>query len=103
MSATRVVNLHHSVYDVYIGRAGKGVEGLFGNPCRVGSRCPECRAYHEDGGSTLPCFERYFLHRVEHDRDFRKAVLSLKGLRLGCFCHPKPCHGNIISTWIDAQ
>ena len=41
-SRTLVVNLNHSKYDVYIGRAGHGLDGPFGNPCRVGSRCPEC-------------------------------------------------------------
>ena len=102
MSRTRVVNLNHSVYDVYIGRQGRGMSGTFGNPCRVGSKCPECGQYHDTGTSTLTCFERYFLRRVEQDSAFREAVLSLKGKRLGCFCFPqKRCHGTTIVNYLE--
>ena len=103
VTKTRVVNLHHHAFDVYIGRAGKGFEGLFGNPCRAGAVCPECSERHADGDSTLLCFERYFLRRVEHDTLFREAVLSLRGKTLGCFCFPRPCHGNVIANFVDSQ
>ena len=32
---TRVVNIRKEAYDVYIGRAGKGQDGYFGNPFRL--------------------------------------------------------------------
>ncbi len=32
---TRVVNIRKKAYDVYIGRAGKGQDGYFGNPFRL--------------------------------------------------------------------
>jgi hypothetical protein len=31
-------------------------------------------------------------------RKFTKAELAeLKGKRLGCFCHPQPCHGDVLA------
>ena len=34
---TRVVNIREEDYDVYIGRAGRGMDGYFGNPFRLGA------------------------------------------------------------------
>lgn len=33
---TRVVNIYKEKYDVYIGRAGRGENGYFGNPYQLG-------------------------------------------------------------------
>ena len=35
----RVVNLKHAAYDVYIGRAGKGIRSDWGNPFVIGRSC----------------------------------------------------------------
>lgn len=95
---TRVVNLRDKVpFDVYIGRPGKGVEGYFGNPCRVGIQCPECGFVHTVSGGTLACFEQYARRRMEHDQEYHTAVKNLKGKTLGCFCKPRPCHGDILA------
>jgi len=93
---TRVVNCRHEEFDQYIGRAGHGFEGTFGNPIKRGPDDPP--------GSTLPAFEAYFLKRVEEDPEFRRRVLALRGKRLGCFCPPKrACHGLIIARWLDGE
>lgn len=90
---TTVVNIKDD-YDVYIGRAGKGVDGPFGNPYRKQPGDPP--------GSTIPEFEAYFLKRVEEDQDFRERVLALRGKRLGCFCRKNSpnCHGRVIVRWL---
>jgi hypothetical protein len=98
---TTVVNLRHEAYDVYIGRAGHGQSGYFGNPFRVGDVCARCGQLHTIGAATIDCFRGYFLERVERDEAFRKKVLGLKGKRLGCFCKPSPCHGDVIVEWLD--
>lgn len=94
MSRTRVVNIKRGeVYDVYIGRAGHGLDGTFGNPIRL-----------EDGearGSTIQRFKAYFLERIEKDTEFRRRVLELKGKRLGCFCAPQRCHGDVYVEWLE--
>jgi hypothetical protein len=100
--ATRVVNLRREAYDVYIGRAGRGSDGTFGNPCAIGRTCPECGAIHQDGGSTLPCYETYLVRRLASDPAFKAKVLALKGKTLGCFCRPSPCHGDVLARLLDA-
>lgn len=68
--------------------------GCFGNPFPVG-------VHGRD--KCIELFEEYFLDRLERDSDFAEAVLSLKGKRLGCFCKPKRCHGDVIKAWLDEQ
>ena len=96
MKRTKVVNCLREDYDQYIGRAGKGQSGYFGNPFR--------REKDDPPGSTLPKFEAYFLKRVEEDSEFRRRVLALKGKRLGCFCRPKQaCHGDTYVRWLEGK
>lgn len=92
--STFVVNLHNEPYDVYIGRAGKGQDGYFGNPF------PTPPLSRED---AIRRYRAYFLDRIGKDAEFRERVLALKGKVLGCFCKPKPCHGDVIVEWLDAQ
>lgn len=98
---TRVVNLRREKYDVYIGRAGKGQDGYFGNPIRRNAVCPVCGGRHDTNGSTLDCFRIYFTRRLRDDSMFRAMVEELKGKRLGCFCKPGPCHGDVIKEYLD--
>lgn len=100
---TLVVNIRTDPFDAYIGRAGKGMPGTFGNPYRPGE------------GGAVACLNRfadYFLKRVEADPEFRRQVLALRGKRLGCFCAPPGgatardplvCHGQVIAAWLDSQ
>ena len=81
--STQVVNLRHAAFDVYIGRAGHGHDGYFGNP-----------------GKTVYDFKTYFDQRIVTDPDYRTRIEDLRGKTLGCFCKPKPCHGDIIVSWL---
>lgn len=92
---TRAVNLYKEQYDVYIGRAGNGKDGYFGNPFRLGA--------HESRGSTIDRYRAWFLERVDRDPEFRARVMALKGKRLGCFCKPQACHGDVIAEWIETH
>lgn len=92
---TSVVNLRTHRFDVYIGRAGKGHDGYFGNPIRL-----------EDEGQrvfVLQQFERYFYDRLDRDPEFKARVRELKGKVLGCFCKPKLCHGDIIVDYLENE
>jgi Domain of unknown function (DUF4326) len=90
---TVVVNINKEQFDVYIGRAGRGEEGYFGNPFRMGNGISR-----ED---AVKGFQEYFTERIEKDTEFKRRVLALKGKRLGCFCKPKACHGDVIADWLN--
>ncbi|MCB1711173.1 MAG: DUF4326 domain-containing protein [Candidatus Riesia sp.] len=92
---TTVVNLYRNPYDVYIGRAGKGEDGYFGNPFRKEEK--------DSVGSTLEEYKKYFYKRIEEDVEFKEKILELKGKRLGCFCKPNPCHGDIIVEYLNNE
>ena len=84
---TKVVNIKNGEeYDVYIGREGHGQDGYFGNPFTTGTRTDKIKN-----------FTKYAIQRVSEDPEYRIRVKELYGKRLGCFCSPKPCHGDILA------
>lgn len=91
---TTVVNLLADPYDVYIGRPGRGRDGDFGNPFRIGP--------HGSRAQVLERFQQYFRHRLASDPTFRHRVEALRGKRLGCFCKPLACHGDIIADHLNS-
>jgi len=100
---TTIVNVYKESFDVYIGRTGRSHSGYFGNPYKVGAVCQRCGRAHLTGGSTLACYRAYFYERLEKDPDYKARILALRGKRLGCFCKPKPCHGDVIAEYLDSQ
>lgn len=95
---TTVVNINarpRPVYDVYIGRAGYGEKGTFGNPFRMRNDTPALRR------ASIIAYAEWFLQLVENDHVFRSNVEALRGKVLGCFCAPKLCHGHVIAEWLD--
>ena len=92
---TRVVNLYKHRYDVYIGRRGQGLDGYFGNPYRQDVDAANNR------DTMVAAFKTYFLARVAADPEYRRRVLELKGKILGCYCAPRPCHGDVIVEWLE--
>lgn len=108
MSATRVVNIMHARYDVYIGRAGQGEDGYFGNPYARGKLCRRCHEVHASATSTLVCYAAYLHERLQTDAQFAAKIMALEGKVLGCFCRPVRgfsgrilCHGQIIAAHIE--
>jgi len=90
---TKTVNIRCSDYDVYIGRAGKGQDGYFGNPFRLRAG--------EDRSATIQRYRKYFYERLETDPEFKCRVHELKDKTLGCFCKPYPCHGDVIAEYLN--
>lgn len=85
---TKVVNKKHSEYDVYIGRGSE-----WGNPFIIGK-----------DGTREEVIEKY-RERLEaailSDPTFILKLEQLKGKRLGCFCKPKACHGDVLVEKIE--
>lgn len=94
-----VVNIHEtSAYDVYVGRAGHGHDGYYGNPCIRNAKCPVCRGVHSTPGGTVDCFEEYARERIASDPEYKQRVAALHGKVLGCFCKPgHRCHGQVLA------
>ena len=90
---TKIVNLYKEPYDIYIGRSGKGKDGYFGNPFSL--------ERNSNAGSTLEKYKTYFYEKIAIDNGFKKRIEELRGKTLGCFCKPKPCHGDIIKEYLD--
>lgn len=75
---TEVVNLKYGTYDVYIGRGSK-----WGNPYHIGklSRSEVIAKYRE-----------WIITKPELLAD----LIELKDKRLGCYCAPQECHGDVL-------
>ena len=76
---TEVVNARDSDYDVLIARPSK-----WGNPFRIGR-----------DGNRDQVIKMYEVH-IRRRPDLIAALPELAGKRLGCYCKPLPCHGDVL-------
>ena len=75
---TKVVHCKKSPYDIYIGRPGK-----WGNPFEIG----------KDGDrKTVIAKYRDYISNSPLLAD----IEELRGKRLGCWCKPAKCHGDVL-------
>lgn len=95
-SMTTIVNIRHSPYDVYIGRPGMGMRADWGNPY---SHLPHTTAQFKVATRDLAIssYEEYLSTRP----DLIARLWELKDKRLGCFCAPLSCHGEILARYAD--
>ncbi len=89
--ATTVVNLRRGPYDVYIGR-GRG--SIWGNPFRIG---PD-----GDRATVLKKYREWLLSDDPQACTLRARLPELRDKRLGCFCKPQGCHGDILAELADS-
>ena len=78
-----VVNKYKESYDVYIGRGSK-----WGNPYVIGA----------DGSreEVIEKYRAYLYSEIQSGNVTRYDLIQLSGKKLGCFCKPQACHGDII-------
>lgn len=98
IAITRVINIKRedqyknlkstTTYE-YIGRGS-----YWGNPYSM----------HEDGSSR-----EEVIHKFKYDFDYEKfpnkeksEVYKLAGKRLGCFCKPEACHGDVLADFLNS-
>lgn len=106
---TTVVNVHRvngitPAFDVYIGRASARAA----DPrCRVTSEwCNPLRRLREGGRlesveHLLRRYERVLREYLANNPDAVPRLLALRGKRLGCWCKPDPCHGDVLVRVIE--
>lgn len=90
---TRVVHVNdRGGFDVYIGRAvrRRGFEGSkWGNPFPLAMGTRE---------QVIEAFRQHLLASP----DLLAALPELRGKRLGCWCKPQACHGDVLAEMADA-
>lgn len=84
---TVVVNKYKESYDVYIGRGS-----IWGNPYTV-------EQYGRD--ECIEMYRKYISKRLLNEPNLSVELRKLIGKRLGCFCKPKPCHGDVLIEMIN--
>lgn len=86
----KVVHCKKEPYDVYIGRPSK-----WGNPfthIQDGKTLAEFVVSTRE--ESIQCYKHWIT--VGKGSHLLNNLQELKGKTLGCWCHPKPCHGDIL-------
>ncbi len=85
---TTVVHCKKHPYDVYIGRGSK-----WGNPyTHIKDRETKAEYIVESREKAIQMYKEWILLRPDLLEDLKE----LKDKRLGCWCKPKSCHGDIL-------
>lgn len=84
MTPTKVVNIRRESYDVLIDRRSK-----WGNPFRL-----------DRDGTRTEVIAKYQVW-IQTQPQLLASLSELKGKRLGCWCAPLPCHGDILAELTD--
>lgn len=90
-----VVNKYKEEYDIYIGRGS-----IWGNPF---SHLPETKAQYlvKDRDQAVAAFRQYLWHQMDQGFITTAMLRNLNGKRLGCFCKPQSCHGDVIVKAVE--
>lgn len=83
---TVVVNIKHSKFDVYIGRPSE-----WGNPFIIGK-----------DGNREEVVSKY-RERLLKNPELLNRLHLLRGKRLGCYCKPELCHGDVLVELIEGE
>lgn len=90
------------VGNVYIGRAGAIT--IDGGPYpKYSSRFCNPFKINVDGSreEVLKKYENYMIELLKDNLVLLYELKALRGMNLGCWCHPEPCHGDVILKLIE--
>ena len=93
MSEPRVVHIDRELCDVYVGRPSK-----WGNPF---SHAVGTAAVRRVPTRHL-AIESYWAWLLAQPELVARARAELRGKVLGCWCHPQPCHGDVLAEIANA-
>lgn len=83
--------------NVYIGRAGvvfvEGVrfpkkDSVWANPFKISASM--------NREQVIAAYETYIRAKLAGSSELRAELETLRGKKLGCWCAPEPCHGNVL-------
>jgi hypothetical protein len=96
-----VVHCKREIYDVYIGRGHcprTGELGRWGNPfSHRPSRVPGVTVVGSRE-EAIACYRRWLWKEITAGRVVLAELASLHGKRLGCWCAPQACHGEVLEA-----
>jgi hypothetical protein len=78
---------------VYVGRQARGgwKESEWCNPFQEGK--------HGDRAAVISAYREH----LEHSPGLKARLGELRGKVLGCWCHPLPCHGDVLCEVLSAH
>lgn len=94
--------------NIYIGRAGivfiknektgnkerfPKKSSPFYNPSKIGK--------HGNRDQVIEKYKNYILKKLEQSQELMNLLKSMKGKKLGCWCHPEKCHGDVLLELIN--
>lgn len=86
-----VVHVRKAKFDVYCGRSiQEFAESIWHNP------------FHVELGCGRKCVIEKFRQRLLNSPDLMARLPELKDKVLGCWCHPKACHCDVIAEMVNA-
>ena len=90
-----VVHFKKDEFDVYIGRGSK-----WGNPfTHISDRTTLAKYIVGTRKESILAYKEWI---TNGDGQYLLDDLSeLKGKKLGCWCHPKPCHGDVLKELVN--
>ncbi len=68
-------------------------DSTFCNPFKVGK--------HGTREEVIAKFKAYMENRIQQDPELKAELLALEGKRLGCWCKPDACHGDVLLELIQ--
>lgn len=109
MSETVVVNCRFEPYDMYVGRE-LNKKFHYGNPfTHLTYVSTPTIVKVADRNMAIHYYQRWLegLSFTEHEPERRQWILDnleqLRGKRLGCFCKPAPCHGDVLIRMLEMR
>jgi len=91
---TRVVNKRFQKYDVYIGRGSK-----WGNPYTHIKGKTKAEFLVDSREEAIEKYSEW----IKKQPSLLKDLHELKDKRLGCYCRPERCHGDILVALIEGE
>jgi hypothetical protein len=92
---TKIVNLKHEPYDIYIGRGTK-----WGCPYTIIKDRPTLADEIVD--SKEEALSKYKEH-ILSSPELLNSLDELDGKVLGCFCKPEKCHGDVLIELLEQR